>query len=70
MTEQNENISVSIPGANAQIYWPLAVSLMDSETRESVHSEIAPCSPQEFMDRYCAIVPAFAPWLAEYRKCC
>ncbi len=30
-----------------------AVMLMDDETREEVHAELAPCSAQEFFDAYC-----------------
>lgn len=27
--------------------------LMDDETREKVHRELAPCEPIEFLKRYC-----------------
>ena len=31
-----------------------AVMLMDDEIREDLHSKMAPCDEQEFMDAYCA----------------
>ena len=31
----------------------VAVSVMDDEIREAVHSDLAPCSEQAFMDEYC-----------------
>jgi hypothetical protein len=30
-----------------------AVSVMDDDVREDVHSDLAPCTEQEFMDDYC-----------------
>lgn len=37
---------------NEAVDFDAAVSLMDDEIREEVHSEMAPCSEQEFMDAY------------------
>lgn len=31
------------------------VQLMDDETRERVHEELAPCTEQEFYNRYCEL---------------
>lgn len=31
------------------------VQLMDDETREIVHEELAPCTEQEFYNRYCEL---------------
>lgn len=28
---------------------------MDSENREQVHRELAPCTPEEFLKRYCEL---------------
>ena len=36
-----------------EISFDAAVALMDDETREEVHADIAPCSEQEFFDAYC-----------------
>lgn len=36
-----------------EIDFDAAVELMDSEIREAVHDEMAPCSEQEFFDAYC-----------------
>lgn len=35
------------------------VALMDDETRERVHFELAPCSNESFLKRYCELVPEF-----------
>lgn len=34
-------------------------ALMDDETREAVHAELAPCTPDSFLKRYLEISPAF-----------
>ena len=33
--------------------------LMDDETREKVHNELAPCEPIEFLKRYRELEPSF-----------
>ena len=33
--------------------------LMDTELREKVHFELAPCSNEEFLKRYCELDPDF-----------
>ena len=33
--------------------------LMDDEMRERVHGELAPCTPEAFLKRYCELVPEF-----------
>ena len=33
--------------------------LMDDELREKVHFELAPCSNEEFLKRYCELDPDF-----------
>ena len=35
------------------------VVLMDNDIREKVHFEIAPCSNEEFLKRYCELDPQF-----------
>ena len=37
------------------IDFDVAVLLMDDSIRERVSMEIAPCTEQEFFDRYCAL---------------
>lgn len=32
---------------------------MDDEKREQVHRELAPCSPEEFLRRYCELDETF-----------
>lgn len=34
-------------------------ALMDREIREKVHFELAPCSNEEFLTRYCELDPRF-----------
>lgn len=34
-------------------------SYMDDEIRETVHGELAPCSPEEFLIRYLELDPEF-----------
>lgn len=35
-----------------EIFFSAAVALMDDGIREALHSELAPCTEQEFMDAY------------------
>ena len=35
------------------------VVLMNNDLREKVHFEIAPCSNEEFLKRYCELEPQF-----------
>lgn len=37
---------------NDKVDFETLVNLMDDETREKVHNEIAPCTEQEFIDKY------------------
>ena len=37
-----------------------AAQYMDDETRERVHSELAPCTAQKFWDRYSELNPSDA----------
>ena len=45
---------MSVTLNNKQIDFAAAVNLMDDEIRERLHSELAPCSDQEFLDAYVA----------------
>lgn len=36
---------------------------MDDEIREQVHYELAPCTNEEFIDRYCELDPMFEEFL-------
>ena len=36
-----------------EIDFNIAVSLMDDEIREQIHSDLAPCTEQEFFEAYC-----------------
>ena len=38
-------------------------SYMDDEIREDVHAELAPCTPEEFLERYLELDPKFAELL-------
>lgn len=41
-------------------YWESIVSYMDTDTRERVHFELAPCTNAEFLRRYLELAPDFA----------
>lgn len=36
-----------------EISFDAAAALMDDDTREAVHADVAPCSEQEFFEAYC-----------------
>ena len=38
--------------------WNAVVEMMDDETRETVAAELAPCTEEEFLNRYLEIAPA------------
>ena len=44
-------MDVTIDGK--RVDFEAAAQLMDDEVREKVHSDLAPCSEQEFADAYC-----------------
>lgn len=49
--------------SGAEIDFSAAVALMDDETREAVHMELAPCTEQEFFTAYEAAHAAkFGEW--------
>lgn len=35
-----------------EIYFDVAVNLMDDELREEIHADLAPCTDQEFFNEY------------------
>jgi hypothetical protein len=37
--------------------WDAVVNMMDDDTREQVHRELAPCTELEFLQRYLEIAP-------------
>jgi hypothetical protein len=37
--------------------WPVVAQMMDDDTREQVHLELAPCTELEFLTRYLEIAP-------------
>ena len=41
----------------------IIASYMNDEIRETVHHELAPCDPEEFLDRYLELDPEFAKLL-------
>lgn len=40
---------------NERNLWDAVVAMMDDETREKVHAELAPCTEEEFLSGYLAI---------------
>ena len=37
--------------------WPVVEQMMDDDTREQVHRELAPCTELEFLTRYLELAP-------------
>ena len=37
--------------------WQAVADMMDDDTRETVHAELAPCTEEEFLTRYLEIAP-------------
>lgn len=49
--------------SGAEVDFSAAVELMDDETREAVHMELAPCTEQEFFTAYeTAHAAKFGAW--------
>jgi hypothetical protein len=44
--------TVSPEEAIKSVEWDELATMMDDETRETVHSELAPCTELEFLTRY------------------
>lgn len=47
-----ENATMVTNSYGDKIYYNAAVTLMDDDLREEVHSDLAPCTEQEFFDEY------------------
>ncbi len=48
-------VIISVNGYDREVDFDACVNLMDDELREQAHRELAPCSDQEFIDRYCEL---------------
>lgn len=48
-------VTISVYGRDMVVDFDACVNLMDDELREQAHRELAPCSEQEFIDRYCQL---------------
>lgn len=44
---------------NLDNYWEAIVNMMDDVTRERVAFELAPCTNEEFLNRYLELAPDF-----------
>lgn len=42
----------AMPEITSRNLWDAVISMMDADTRETVHNEIAPCTELEFLGRY------------------
>ena len=49
--------SSAMPMIEERHLWEAVVNLMDDETREQVHTELATCSELEFLTRYLELAP-------------
>ena len=47
-------------------HWNAIVNLMNDEKREQVHRELAPCSNEEFLQRYLELDNEFKMVLKEF----
>ena len=54
----NGNTYVTPAEAVAGMDWQTIAEMMDDDTRERVHAEIAPCTEIEFLTRYLELAPA------------
>jgi len=54
MREQEEKYG---PAFSFEKQWAYVVNAMDPEIRETVHSELAPCTDEEFLARYLELSP-------------
>lgn len=43
--------------------WESVVSYMDDDIRETVHTELAPCTNEEFLKRYCELDTGFEEFI-------
>lgn len=48
---------------------PLLVVIMNTDIREKVHDELAPCTNEEFIVRYLEYDPSFKTIYEEVMKC-
>lgn len=48
-------VILNVNGRDFEVDFDACVNLMDDELREQVHAELAPCTGQEFLDRYCEL---------------
>lgn len=47
----------AMPTIDDRNLWDAIVEVMDTETREAVHSELAPCTNLAFLRRYLELAP-------------
>lgn len=48
----------AMPEITSRNMWDTVVNMMDDDTRETVHSELAPCTEVEFLREYLKRSPA------------
>ena len=48
-------VILSFNGVDHEVDYDACVNMMDDDIREQVHDELAPCTDQEFLDRYCQV---------------
>lgn len=46
--------------------WDQLVELMNDDIREAVHAELAPCTNEEFLERYLELDPDFQATLDQF----
>lgn len=48
-------VIICVGGFDRGVDFDACVNLMDDDLREQAHAELAPCTEQEFIDRYCQL---------------
>ena len=49
------NVILTVNGYDRKVDFDACVNMMDDDLREQVHCELAPCTDQAFLDRYCQL---------------
>lgn len=53
----NGHSTCTVQEALAAVSIDVIANVMDDDTREQVHAELAPCTDEEFLERYLEIAP-------------
>lgn len=48
-------VILNYTGVDHEVDYDACVNMMDDDLREQLNAEMAPCTDQEFLDRYCQL---------------